>query len=440
MLKQKITGIIFIVSLVVATFFLITSMTKKRRDWRETYSETSKEPFGSFVITGLLKNYFAGKKFIELSESIATVLPNPDTMKNTANYIFIGDGFWADSTDIDRLNLFVQGGNNAFIAANEITNYFFSRLSKDTFSCKADNYVPYAGKIYGDSVSAHLTNSRSFDTNETRYTIKESADFFYTEWSIFYINEKRKDTCQRILPLHVTLGKISNYNIYDLSRKESDNFIKIPYGKGYFFIHSNPVLFSNYCLTDSLHADYAGKVFSHLPAGDIYWDNKSRVPRDVVRNRNYSNQQFTKDSPLRYILAQPALRWAWFIFLGLIALYLLFFSKRRQRIIPLMPDKSNTALDFIKSIAGLHRYQRNYAHIGQYKLVQFKSDVAKRYRLPQNLTDDNLTAQLSVQSNVPDFQIKNILKYSEKSMRYNMLEEDLINLHKLITQFYSICK
>ncbi len=441
MLKQKITGIIFIVLLVAATFFLITSMTKKRRDWRETYSETSKEPYGSFVITGLLKNYFPGKKFIEQSESIAAVLPNPDTLKNIANYVFVGDGFWADSVDINRLNLFVHEGNNAFIAANEITNYLFARLRTDTCSNEDDNYKIYMRKVYGgDTIVTRLMNSRSLDAIETRYVIRESAKRFYNEWSVFLIPDNQPDTCQRILPPHITLGKISGYANNVLSTEVNVNFIKIPYGKGNFYIHTNPVLFSNYCLTDSLHADYAGKVFSHLPAGDIYWDKKSRVAREEVRSRNYDNQQFSKESPLRYILAQPALRWAWFIFLGLIALYLLYFSKRRQRIIPLMPDKSNTALDFIKSIAGLHHYQRNYAHIGQYIVIQFKNDVAKRYRLPQNLSENNFTAQLSVQSNVPDFQIKNILEYGEKSTRYEIKEGDLINLHKLITQFYSICK
>ena len=437
MLKQKITGYIFIILLVAATFFLITSMTKKRRDWRENYIETSKEPYGSFVITGLLKNYFPGKKFVEQSESIATVLPNPDTLKSTANYVFIGDGYWADSADIDRLNLFVHEGNNAFIAANEITNYLFARLRTDT--CK--NKTIYVNRLYEDTIAVSLTNNQIINTPATRYTIRESAKSFYQEWTALLPNfVNLYDTCSYILPPHVVLGKISGYNYNVLHPEESDNFIKIPYGKGNFYIHCNPVLFSNYCLTDSLHADYAGKVFSHLPAGDIYWDKKSRIARDEVRNRNNDNQQFSKESPLRYILAQPALRWAWFIFLGLIALYLLYFSKRRQRIIPLMPDKSNTALDFIKSIARLHHYQRNYAYIGQYKVMQFKNDMAKRYRLSQNLTENNFTAQLSVQSNVPDFQIQSIIEFGKKSARHDMKEEDLINLHKLITQFYSICK
>ena len=89
------------------------------------------------------------------------------------------------------------------------------------------------------------------------------------------------------------------------------NFLKISYGNGAIFLHTTPLAFSNIELLDSAHVRYAEKALSHLQNGVIYWDTKSRVSRDVINNMN-GNMRFDKESPLKYILAQPSLRWAWF--------------------------------------------------------------------------------------------------------------------------------
>ncbi len=439
-MKRNITGFAFIVLLLAAAFFLVTSMAKKRRDWRETYSEGSKEPYGSFVIHELLTTYFPNKKFIELPDVIVKSLPNPDTLKSSANYIFIGDGFWADSVDIDKLYFFVHEGHNAFIAANEITHTLFDRFKKDTCQTQEVKYSPnYFFHIYGDSVTMNLSNKRLNDTLNFKYSIREHEFSFYSWWQTF--NEKT-DSCTDLLPPeHLSLGKLTTGKDYYVRKLNNyENFIKIPYGKGNLYVHCNPIAFSNYCLTDSMHTNYAAKVFSHLPTGDIYWDKKSRISRNEVKKRNFQNEKFSRESPLQYILTQPSLRWAWFLFLGMVAMYLFFYSKRRQRVIPLMPDKSNTSLAFIQSVAGLHQYQKNYAQMGIYKVTQFKNEVIKRYRLAQNLSENNFVQQLSVQSNIPDFHLRRILDYGEKSKRYDMTETDLIDLHKLIVQFHEKCK
>ena len=438
-MKRNIAGFAFLFVVLLAVFFLISSMVKKRRDWRETYSESSKEPYGSLVIHELLKNYFPDKKMIELPDVLSKSLPNPDTLKSTANYIFIGDGFWADSADIDKLYLFIHEGHNAFIAANVISNYLFARFKSDTCKNKENDYRTYYEDVHSDTVSMRLKNKQFYMPKNIKYNIRESTYYFYNSWQTFI---KKGGDCYYLLPPpHIALGELDiENNTYGFKLNGQENFIKIPYGKGNLYVHCNPVVFSNYCLTDSSHADYAAKVFSHLPAGDIYWDKKSRVSKGELRKRNFENEKFSRESPLQYILTQPSLRCAWFLFLGMIAMYLFFYSKRRQRIIPLMPDKSNTSLTFIKSVASLHQYQRNYAQMGMYKVAQFKNDVVKRYRLAQNLSENNFVQQLSVQSNMPDYHIKSILDYGDKSNRYDMSETDLIDLHKLITQFYEKCK
>src|SRR5436305_15122600 len=57
------------------------------------------------------------------------------------------------------------------------------------------------------------------------------------------------------------------------------NFIAVPYGKGTFYLHSDPIAFTNYQLKDEHHLAYAEKVFSYLQPANIYWDDFSKIPK-----------------------------------------------------------------------------------------------------------------------------------------------------------------
>src|SRR4030095_15629147 len=105
-------------------------------------------------------------------------------------------------------------------------------------------------------------------------------------------------------------------------KKKYANFIKVPYKEGNFFIHLQPVAFTNYHLLKDNHDEYAQKVLAYLPKGQIYWAVKDQ------------DGLLASGSPLRYVLSQPALRWAWYLFLGGMLIFMIFNAKRRQRIIP----------------------------------------------------------------------------------------------------------
>ncbi len=49
------------------------------------------------------------------------------------------------------------------------------------------------------------------------------------------------------------------------------------------FIHTNPLVFTNYFLTKKDKMAYVSGVFSHLDGTDVIWDEYSKVPirRDV---------------------------------------------------------------------------------------------------------------------------------------------------------------
>ena len=139
---------------------------------------------------------------------------------------------------------------------------------------------------------------------------------------------------------------------------EFSNFARIKYGKGQLLLHTTPIAFSNFHLLREQNVEYAGRVFSHLVEGPIYWDNYSNVSLALARRMNdlaYYNpyKTFNDEGPLQYILSQPALAWTWYLGLTLALLYLLFRAKRKQRVIPVLEPNHNTSLEFISTIGRL---------------------------------------------------------------------------------------
>ncbi len=411
----------------LALFIYNRGEQKKQFSWKENYIELNKDPFGSFVIHEILKSYFPNKKLEDLKEHIAKALPKPDSLKEPANYVFVGDGLFADTADTDKLLLFVQEGHQAFIAANAVPNYLLENIFKDSCVDEDEEFNRFRTN-WEDSVSLNFNHPQLIENKAFKYEFLIAGEKKAYDWS--YIDTLRGECTEgakNITPL-------GNFN------EENINFIKVGYGKGAVFIHSNPIAFTNFHLLDSSKLRYAAKAFSHLTAGTIYWDTKSRVSRDVIRKMNGSNIRLEKEGPLKYILAQPSLRWAWFIFLTLIGLYLIFAAKRQQRPIPVLEDKSNTSLEFIQTIGQMYFRQGEHIRLCDMMLKQFQTFVRERYHLASRDMNEDFIKTLAIKSDVPLEKIRNIVGYELLISRNSLTEDSMIDFHHTLNSFYKNCK
>ena len=97
------------------------------------------------------------------------------------------------------------------------------------------------------------------------------------------------------------------------------NFIKVPFGKGNIYLHTEPLVLTNYSLLKGeANRQYVEKVFSYLPERKTVWFMERKLFNEST-------------SPLRFILANPPLRYAWWLFLGGVFLFLFFNAKRQLR-------------------------------------------------------------------------------------------------------------
>ena len=420
---------------ILALFIWLGQRNKDQHDWQLSYEPQSREPYGTAVTHDILRGYLPTQKLEDLKDRTAKSLPT-DGVATSANYVFIGDGFLPDTVDTDKLLLFVHNGGRAFIAANAVPNYLLERVAVticDTVDndYDEDNFYHAFQYDYADSANLNFNHPQLIENKAFKYHHFYKNTTTSTSWSYLDTLDAEESTCTEGGDKLAPIGTMNDKMV---------NFARINYGKGAVFIHTTPLAFANITLLDSTKLPYMSKAFSHLQDGIIYWDNKSRTSSDVVQRMNGSNPKIDRDSPLKFILAQPSLRWAWFLMLGLVVIYFVLGAKRRQRIIPIMEEKTNTSLQFIQTISLMYFRGQEHVRICDMKIKQFQTFVRERYHLNTRVMDDEFIQTLAMKSNIVDADIRKITLF-EKRLAYNDITEDaMIELHRLLTKFYRNCK
>ena len=447
---------------ILGLFWWLNQQSRDRFNWSETYDEKSREPYGTSIAHDILRGYLPNKKFENLTKAVAKSLPT-DSAAATANYIFVGDGYLADTADVDKLVLFVYNGGRAFVSANAVPNYLLHRLAlttcRDTvtkspnpdgnpekdrkdlpdpdgntdenpFQNNTDDGFHRFNYSYTDSAALNFQHPQLVENQPIELRFRYKNKTWTHDWA--YLDTLRTafnctDGGSNVAPIGTLNG-------------EFVNFAKINYGRGALFLHTTPLAFTNVELLDSTHLRYAAKAFSHLQNGTIFFDTKSRTSRDVVSRMNGSNLKLSRDSPLKFVLAQPSLRWAWFLFLGLVGMYFLFMAKRRQRIIPVLAEKTNTSLQFIQTIGLMYFRGAEHLRVCDMKLKQFQTFVRERYKLTSHDMNDEFIATLALKSDVADADIRKIARFEKRIVVGDITEDAMIDLHHLLNRFYKNCK
>lgn len=428
--RKTITSLAIIAVIILAVLLYLNELNKDLYDWAETYNVESQEPYGGYAMYELMKNTFSENNFKDVNDLEDEL---PEMTDNPATYVFLGYGMHLDSSRAEKLLKFVENGNDALIMARYLpADFISSSLSFE--DCDLDYYRSYS--MYSDtSVSAKLIHPKL--KNTTLFKFKKYHKTHLNNWE--YINWG--DYCYDI-PDYLELGFMND---------TLANFVRVPYGEGYFYLHSTPVMFSNFNLIEENKRDYVEKVLGHVEDGDIYWDRENPILSMPLRidevgmsdDEPYDGGKasLSDKTPLQYILSQRSLSWAWYLLLASALLYLLFRAKRRQRIIPVLEPNTNTSLEFVETIGMLHWQQNDHRQLAMQQMRLFANHVNARYHIPiKNMADvdEKVTKRLATVTNISEEHFDKIFsQYQKIESQSTISEKELVDFHQLMEYFYN---
>lgn len=320
----KIYAVIFIIIMVILALLEVNK--KEVVDWRKNFDVNEKSPFGLFVFNQESKTFFNNK---------------------------------LHKIDISAYNYYNKNNkkpHNILVIENEIDiqswNKILSEVSKGSDAMLILSEMP---KEISDSIGYYDSQISFQDKNVLKLTDKKHQNDFI---SLDKFPSGRGFTY--IKPGVQILGKT-----VEKDNKDQANFIKAKLGKGNIYVHCEPLFLTNYYLLKSGNTKYAQDVFSYLDDKETLW---------FVDNNTKESRFF-----MRFILGNPALKYAWWVLLGGLVLFIFFNAKRKQRIVPIIEPLKNTSVEFVKSIGNLYMQEGDFhdmmAKKAQYFLNKVRLDL-----------------------------------------------------------------
>ncbi len=361
-------------------------------DWQATYRNSDKVPFGTQALFELLPDILP-ESAIESARLPTYNFLTETKLPARSNYIFINQRFSSDDTDLKPLLAYARRGNNVFIAAYSLP---------DTLE-----------KVLG--FEAEEQELKKADTtlrqNFTNPQLRKPGGYN------FFHDDGRN---------HINVKATGSITVLGRNARKEPVFVRVPYGKGQFFVHNLPLAFTNYYVLDTKTSDYAFKALSYLPVLPTYWDEYQK------QGRFDEDQQ----SIFRYIRSQPPLNWAYYLVVFGLLLYAIFAGKRTQRVIPIVEPPRNTSLDFVKNVGRLYFQRGDHDNMARKKIQYFLADIRERYGLDTTVLDKSFAETLARKTGAsPDetTQLVHLLRDAQRSI--SLSEFDLLTLNRAIENF-----
>jgi hypothetical protein len=388
---------IYVIILLLLLVVIIALDVNKPKpiNWEPTYAINDKIPLGLYVLDQELPK-LTNQKITKIGTSAYEYLKphyNYDSLVN--NYRFngtilnISDNKIIDEQSVQEILYFVSHKNNAFFSMKELPKMILDSLKIE---------VGFDLKVTDSIQHLWLANS-AFKNKIFDYREEVAPDYF-----------SKFDTINTTV-----LG----YQSGDTSRV---NFIKVNYKSGDVFLHTQPAAFTNFHLLKDNHYEYAEKVLSYIPKSEIHW---------LTNQKLADNSEKTM---LDLIFKNPALKWAWYLFIFGMLVFMIFNAKRKQRIVPIIKPLENTTVDFAKTIGNLYYQEGDHTTIIDKKIIYLLEKIRNEYLIDTAKLDSDFIKKFQQKTGKSHYDIERMvfLINTHRRSPHNSIEDDLININNAI--------
>lgn len=375
-------------------FCLLQVNLPKKFVWSPTFSHVDKQPFGCFVFDSVLtqslpNGYHVTKKtFFQLDQEHA---------KERISVLMVVDQQNLKQLDVKYLcNIARRGGKVMVVASSSFDDgrnadtVVVDELER-TFKVKIEDGLYFSLRGILSGLKAHdndMYDTIYWNNRETMYAAQSYRMFYNMVGGTLFV-----DSVPKVKRLAYTLSTagydyrhdslyVGDFTRFDtiVDEKERieriDTFaikkiptaVSVPYGKGEVIFVSSPLLFTNYGMLEGNTSVYIFRLMSYLADLPVY-RTEAYVKTDAML--------VAEQSPFREFIKRPPLRWALYLALLGVVLFMIFTARRRQRVIPIMSKPANRSLEFIQLIGTLYYQRKDHVDLVRKKFKLFAEELRK---------------------------------------------------------------
>lgn len=385
---------LFAMLVLFVLFCLLQVNLPKKFVWSPTFSHVDKQPLGCFVFDSVLtqslpNGYHVTKKtFFQLDQEHA---------KEKISVLMVVDQQNLKQLDVKYLcNIARRGGKVMVVASSSFDDgrnadtVVVDELER-TFKVRIEDglYFSLRGILAG--LKAHdndMYDTIYWNNRETMYAAQSYRMFYNMVGGTLFV-----DSVPKVKRLAYTLStagydyKHDSLYVGDFTRFDTivdekerieriDTFaikkvptaVSVPYGKGEVIFVSSPLLFTNYGMLEGNTSVYIFRLMSYLADLPVY-RTEAYVKTDAML--------VAEQSPFREFIKRPPLRWALYLALLGVVLFMIFTARRRQRVIPIMSKPANRSLEFIQLIGTLYYQRKDHVDLVRKKFKLFAEELRK---------------------------------------------------------------
>lgn len=385
---------LFAMLVLFVLFCLLQVNLPKKFVWSPTFSHVDKQPFGCFVFDSVLaqslpNGYHVTKKtFFQLDQehakekiSVLMVVDQQNLKQLDVKYL-CNIARRGGKVMVVASSSFDDGRNADTVVVDELERTFKVRIEDGTYfslrgilsGLKAhDNdmydtiywnnretmYAAQSYRMYYNMVGGTLFVDSVPKVKRLAYTLS-TAGYDYRHDSLYVGDFTGFDT---IVDEKERIERIDTFAI-----KKIPVAVSVPYGKGEVIFVSSPLLFTNYGMLEGNTFVYIFRLMSYLADLPVY-RTEAYVETDAML--------VAEQSPFREFIKRPPLRWALYLALLGVVLFMIFTARRRQRVIPIMSKPANRSLEFIQLIGTLYYQRKDHVDLVRKKFKLFAEELRK---------------------------------------------------------------
>ncbi|MBI1305855.1 MAG: hypothetical protein GC181_04480 [Bacteroidetes bacterium] len=386
-----------------ALFWLARQPGNREYSWFPTFEyRGGKQPYDVDLFVDLIAS--------EIPKDNFKVLGSEFSEKNKAGrdglYLCVNRSYNPGSESVKSLLDYAEKGNTVFIAAEDFN---------DTFLTAIDDRL---GILYcmGDITNSTLLHFDSFTVSTLNGKEKHapSLGLYPRNWNPFPVFNT--DACIDSFETRCT-GYTDNHQV---------NLLEIEIGKGTIYLHSMPVIFTNFNMVDSSAFRYVKEIFSDIHYDEMLYDDfgflrPDKQDVDVDRNRETNRR-----STFSEIFRNRALRIAFYLILIFSLLFIVVAARRRTPAIKIVMEPENASVAFSKTIARLYWLHPNHKKMAHKKIKYFLSEIRQRYNLDIQDTGENFRNKLSKKSGIEIRHINKLFDAYNVVLRTEQIHVELL--------------